>query len=92
MAEPEAEPLTQSQRRELAEVVSYWAERHPRAQDRLFAFGDEGPFSPLDLAEALRSDDGPIARQFYRMAQFALEVVPFGRLVEGFGSTGLATS
>ena len=92
MAEPEAEPLTQSQRRELAEVVSYWAERHPRAQDRLFAFGDEGPFSPLDLAEALRSDDGPIARQFYRMVQFALEVVPFGRLVEGFGSTGLATS
>jgi len=92
VAEPEAEPLTQSQRRELAEVVSYWAERHPRAQDRLFAFGDEGPFSPLDLAEALRSDDGPIARQFYRMVQFALEVVPFGRLVEGFGSTGLATS
>ena len=92
MAEPEAEPLTQSQRRELAEVVSYWAERHPRAQDRLFAFGDEGPFSPLDLAEALRSDDGPIARQFYRMVQFALEVVPFGRLVEGFGSTGIATS
>jgi hypothetical protein len=32
-----------------------------------------------------------MARQFYRMAQFALEVVPFGRLVEGFGSAGVAT-
>jgi hypothetical protein len=91
VAEPEAEPLTQSQRLVLAEVVGDWAERHPRAQDRLFAFGDQGPFSPVELAEALRSDEGPIARQFYRMAQFALEVVPFGRLVEGFGSAGVAT-
>ena len=58
----------------------------------MFAFGDVEPFSPVELAEALRRDGGPIARQFYRMAQFGLEVAPFGRLVEGFGSTGLATS
>jgi len=91
VAEPEAEPLTQSQRLALAEAVWYWARRHPRARDRLFAFGDEGPFSPVELAEALRRDEGPIAREFFRMAGFALEVVPFGRLVEGFGASGLAT-
>ncbi len=84
MAEPQAEPLTQSERVALAEAVTDWARRHPRPQDRAFAFDGKSPFSAFELADALRSNEGPITRQFFRMAQFALEVVPFDHRLPGF--------
>jgi hypothetical protein len=91
MTEPEAPPLELWQRERLAYAVSEWAVRHPTPEYRAFAFGGSTPFSPLELAEALRRDEGPLAHDFERMVRYALEVADFDTVVSQFESrTGTA--
>lgn len=91
MSEPESAPLTAEQVRLLDSAVAFWAEGHPLPDYRAFAFADEEPFSPRELARALHFRESSLAEHFLRMIQFALEAESFEGILGDFyraGETG----